>query len=390
LLEEYASGRDAATWNQKMSEALSGMPVKVVQSTSDEGKGLIKHVKEGLGAHHSPDLFHVQQELSKATSVSLSARLRRSQEAWENAVRQTEKEVTAKVAAESPKENGNVIEKTPDFDERIREAKVKEQIAFETMDMAREQKETASAAIREISQAYHPIDLENGQFQNSETVLKKLTNLFLKIESVAFAASLSANCLKRIEKAKRVLPQMIATIVFFHQIVRVKIEALSLSPELEALVYQHWIPGIYIQRVASQAKTAEQRDILQEKADALLEPIKKRCGPLNSIDPEESATIEAVVKECASLFQRSSSCVEGRNGQLSLRHHSLHQIRPKKLRALTVVHNFFITRADGSNAAQRFFGQQTSDLFTYLLQELDVPRRPAKRRSGRTVSACFR
>jgi hypothetical protein len=32
--------------------------------------------------------------------------------------------------------------------------------------------------------------------------------------------------------------------------------------------------------------------------------------------------------------------VEGRNGQLALRHHSLHRLREQKLAALTTVHNY--------------------------------------------------
>jgi hypothetical protein len=386
LLEEYAAGRDATTWNEKMETALSGMRVEVIQSTSDEGKGIVSHVKEGLGAHHSPDLFHVQHELNKATSVSLSAQLRRSQETYESAAKQTEKEMKVKAAYESRKEmaasHGNLAE----LEDRIKTAKLQEDLAFEATIAARERKETVSAAIRKISQVYHPIDLESGRFQDAETVCHKLTELFRIIEKTAVESSLSINCLKRIEKAKRVLPQMIATIVFVHQLLRAKIDALSLAPELEAIVYQHWLPGVYIERVAAQSKTADQREILREMATDLLEPVNERFGPLKSIAQEDWAIIESVVKECAMLFQRSSSCVEGRNGQLSLRHHSWHQIRPKKLRALTVVHNFFITRSDGSTAAQRFFGQQAGDLFAYLLQELDVPRRPARRRSRRVAT----
>jgi len=33
-----------------MHGALKNLPVKVIQSTSDEGKGILNHVKNGLGA----------------------------------------------------------------------------------------------------------------------------------------------------------------------------------------------------------------------------------------------------------------------------------------------------------------------------------------------------
>ena len=73
LLEVYCQGRDATSWTTQLTTALEGLPVEVVQVTSDEAKGLLAHAREGLGAHHSPDLFHVQHEVSKATSLSLRA-----------------------------------------------------------------------------------------------------------------------------------------------------------------------------------------------------------------------------------------------------------------------------------------------------------------------------
>ena len=83
---------------------------------------------------------------------------------------------------------------------------------------------------------------------------------------------------------------------------------------------------------------------------------------------------------CAEIFQRSSSCVEGRNGQLSLKNHSFHNISKRKLKALTIVHNYFIKRPNGSTAAERFFEEKPIALFDYLLKNLDFPALPAARR----------
>ena len=59
LRECYAEDRSAATWTHALAEALAGLRVEVVQGTSDEAKGLLRHVERDLGAHHSPDIFHV-------------------------------------------------------------------------------------------------------------------------------------------------------------------------------------------------------------------------------------------------------------------------------------------------------------------------------------------
>ncbi|HYT87434.1 MAG TPA: hypothetical protein VEL76_01835 [Gemmataceae bacterium] len=65
VLETYQPQRDAATWNAAVQAALQGLPVTVVQVTSDLAKGLQAHAKDGLGVHHSPDLMHVQADLHK-------------------------------------------------------------------------------------------------------------------------------------------------------------------------------------------------------------------------------------------------------------------------------------------------------------------------------------
>jgi len=64
--------------------------------------------------------------------------------------------------------------------------------------------------------------------------------------------------------------------------------------------------------------------------------------------------------------------------QLLLHHHGCQALIPGKLKALTVIHNYFIERADGSTAAERFFGQKPANLFAWLLERFPEPPRPAK------------
>jgi len=66
----------------------------------------------------------------------------------------------------------------------------------------------------------------------------------------------------------------------------------------------------------------------------------------------------------AAVFQRSSSNVEGRNGYLSLRNHQLRGLDlPRKRECFITMHNFFLTRPDGTTAAERFFGQKPRSMF---------------------------
>ena len=72
--------------------------------------------------------------------------------------------------------------------------------------------------------------------------------------------------------------------------------------------------------------------------------------------------------------------MEGRNGQLSLRHHGLHRLTPRKLGALKVIHNYLVERPDGTTAAERFFGTRPQPLFAWLLARLPLPARPHRSR----------
>src|SRR3989442_15126210 len=76
LLEQAAQARDQETWHALMEQALAGLNCHVIQSTSDEAPALLAYVAHHLGAHHSPDLFHVQHALVKAVSGSLATKQR--------------------------------------------------------------------------------------------------------------------------------------------------------------------------------------------------------------------------------------------------------------------------------------------------------------------------
>jgi DhnA family fructose-bisphosphate aldolase class Ia len=69
LREQYAADRTAATWTQALRAGLDGLNVTVIQGTSDEATALRRQIETDFAAHHSPDLFHAQQEVSKGTSL---------------------------------------------------------------------------------------------------------------------------------------------------------------------------------------------------------------------------------------------------------------------------------------------------------------------------------
>ncbi|MDQ6956903.1 MAG: DUF6399 domain-containing protein [Mariprofundaceae bacterium] len=89
-----------------------------------------------------------------------------------------------------------------------------------------------------------------------------------------------------------------------------------------------------------------------------------------------------LAENMARQFQRSSSAVERRNGCLSQMYHNGRGLNEKRLKALTVIHNYDIKRVDGTTATMRLFDTEFPDLFSWLLDEmgeLPLPRNSSKR-----------
>jgi hypothetical protein len=379
LVEKYAEHRDAETWNEAIKQATKGLAVEVIQSCSDEATGILRHVREELGAHHSPDLFHPQQELHKATSLALESQVSEaSQEVEQTENRVLEAEEDYQNYRQSPLRRGF----PPDFPKRIARAKQDEQEARLGLEAAHGRRDGMREAIRGLSEDYHPYDLSSGCKLEAGEVEKRIEARFAEIDRVVEESQLSESSRKRIEKARRLIGSFVATIVFFHLSVEMWVRELKLSSEIEKVVLKELIPALYLQRAAKKQPLAEGRDKVTAVYQPMLERIRGPASELSKLPAEERAKVERVAEQAADLFQRSSSCVEGRNGQLSLRHHSLHRLGNGKLVALTVVHNYYLTRSDGTTAAERFFGAKPRDLFGWLVDNLEVPARPAAKRSN--------
>ena len=109
ILEQLAQARDQTTWNDLMAPALAVLNCEVIQSTSDEGSGILAYVEHHLGAHHSPDLFHVQHELVKAVSGPLATKQRAAIKAATEAQQRLKKgQVPPRDSVDEPQSQGLV------------------------------------------------------------------------------------------------------------------------------------------------------------------------------------------------------------------------------------------------------------------------------------------
>ena len=375
VLEHTAPARDQDTWHELMAPALAGLNCKVIQATSDEAPGLLAYVAHHLGAHHSPDLFHVQHELNKAVSAPMATKQRAAEKALAKA-EETLKRVHEHLhnANEEPQPRGPG--RLPKVAARLEQVEQDVDTARHEHQRLAAQRAQVTQSMRAIGRAYHFVDLERGVRRNGKLIAGDLQQHIDTIRTIAQHEGLSESCLERIAKAERVVPKMHATIEFVSGYVRQQVRQLDLAPPASYAMHAHLIPSYYLERVAS-TRTVTQGESLRALAERLRAPLFEPGGALSGLSLMQQDHLQHKAKRLAEVFQRSSSNVEGRNGYLSLRNHQLRGLdHPRKRACLTAIHNFFLTRADGTTAAERFFGQKPRSMFAAILASVEIPPAP--------------
>lgn len=378
VVERYAEHRDAAHWNQAIAGGLQGLKVKVVQVTSDEALGIVSHAEQGLGVHRGPDLFHGQHEISKGTCAALEAKKREAEAAFDQASQQWQQVLAHQQEYQAHPGPG----RPPDFAAHLERAEQAVQQAQQDICSAQAHKEDMHQVVLDLGAVYHPYDLKTGVAQSPAELNTALSALLHKARQVAKEAHLGDKARKHIDKAARLIPKFVATLAFFHTFIAARvtehIQTRALPAAIKPLLHKILIPALYLQEAAKKARTATERHSLEQGALQLLGALG--ATPLwQALEPAAKQGLRHLARQCAQVFQRSSSCVEGRNGQLALGHHHLHRISDRKLRVLTILHNYFIRRPDGTTAAERFFGAPPADLFQTLCDRMPLPARPRKR-----------
>ncbi len=375
IVEQLAQARDQTTWNTLMEPALAPLNCRVIQSTSDEAPGLLAYVEHYLEAHHSPDLFHVQHELVKAVSGPMATKERAAHKAVTEAKEQLERLQSApQNAGDEPEERR--LGRPPKAPVSLEQAEQALEAARREHERLAQQREQVKASIRGIGHDDHFVDLERGVRRNGQLIASDIQEHIEQMRTVAQQEGLSQSCLERIEKAERVVPKMQATIEFVSRYVGQQVKQLDVTPPVSFAMHAKLIPSSYLDRVA-ETRTVSDGEPLRELAERLRAPLFEPGGVLSVLSPETQNHLHDEAQRLATVFQRSSSNVEGRNGYLSLRSHQLRGLDlPRKRECFTAMHNFFLTRPDGTTAAERFFGQKPRSMFAAILASVELAPAP--------------
>jgi hypothetical protein len=376
LVERYTPRRDAATWTATIEEALRGLPVEVVLLCSDRARGLSCCARDGLAVLHSPDLFHGQRDLLRPVLLPLTRPLREAHNDLRDAREQTQRLDEARQQWEAASRCGRRV----DYFGRMIDSVVEEIKAQQRLEQAQEQFEAALTPVRGLAEDYHPFDRHTGQPVTAEQAQQRLTARIEQLRQAAEQADLPQQGSAAVQQAQPLLVAWVAVLAWFWTEVSERIAELQLDEEGERLLRERLLAGYYWQQAAGRARAPQERQRLREMAKRLQEEAWAEGGALARLGECESKEVERVAWQCVGLFARSSSCVEGRNGRLSLHHHGQGRLSAARLKALGVVHNYLSRREDGTTAAERFFGSKPRDLFAWLLERLpDLPRPAPKR-----------
>jgi hypothetical protein len=375
LVEQSAQARDHTPWHALMAPALAPLKCRGIQSTSDEAPGLLAYVEPSLEAHHSPDLFHVQHELVKAVSGPMATKERAAPKAVTAAQEQLERLQTHSI---SPDDEPKKREpgRPPKAPVRLEQAEQALEAACREHARLAEQRAQVKASLRGIGHAYHFVDLERGVRRNGRLIASDIQEHIAQIRTVAQHEGLSPSCVERIAKAERVVPKMQATIAFVSRYVTQQVKQLEVTPPVSFAMHAKLIPSYYLDRVA-ETRPVEGGEPLRAIAERLRTPLFEPGSVFSALSPEAQHQLCNEAKRLATVLQRSSSNGEGRNGYLSLRSHQLRGLDlPRKRECFTTMHNFFLTRPDGTTAAERFFGQKPRSMFAAILASVELAPAP--------------
>jgi hypothetical protein len=358
-----------------MAPALQQLNCQVMQSTSDEAPGLLASVEHPLGVHHSPALFHVQHERSTAVCAPLATTERVAGKALTEAKEQlAQVHAHLESAGDQPEKRGPG--RPPKAPMSLAHAPLARETASREYERLSQQRQQVKQRRHAIGQAYHCVALERGVRRNGPRIAADIYTQIETLRTVAQHEHLSQSSRDRLDTAERVVPKMQATIAFVSRYVGQQVKQLDLTQPASFAMHAKRIPSYYLDRVAH-TQSVSDGEPLRELASRLRTPLCEPGGALSQLSPELQRAPHQQARELAEIFQRSSANVEGRNGYLSLRNPQLRGLDlPRKRTCLTTIHNFFLTRSDGTTAAERFFGQKPRSMFVAILNSVHLPPAP--------------
>ncbi len=380
LNESFAENRTSETWQMTLEQATEKMSqFKIGVMASDCAKGLISFASS-LGIFHTPDLFHVQHDICKGLSLPVSRSLKAAEEQLLECREQFEntKQQAQSSAEVETKGRGRPVS----WEARLKVSEEALDVARKEYNQALSRKKDFSDALSAISNAMSPVDFETGLRRGATLVEADLKGAFKDIFHLAEELEVSDSGIAKLLKAQRQIEGLVGSISSFTNLTGELAGQFNLNREESYAWHNYLISAFYLERVSQNKSSVERK-----KAQSLAKELKEKgLQAFQDRTKEFVSSVLAAAENASGLFQRASSCVEGRNGYLSLIHHGLRGLSQERLEALTVLANYHHTREDGTTAAERFFKKPHRNLLEHLFDVLPgLPKNGGVRKNQKTA-----
>lgn len=350
FIEEASEDRCYDTWKDKVQSIIDKYGIKIKYLVSDRAKALIKLAEKGIGCLSIPDLFHASHEVVRVFGLSLNRKMTAIQKEFAKA--------TATLAL--LKELGKDI--------------TQQEMIVTDLETKRTEIEVGLSnyhnILHTLSKIVHPFDISDSNRQSSTLVQLLLNKLVKEIRELQKSHGIS-DSQKRIEKFCKQIEGIASIIDAWWLWAEESLDSDKITEEIKEWLLTCLLPEIYWRRQAERTKNPDLKECYLyafEKAQFELEQ-----HPLTSSLIHQKEWL-SWAEWMVSNFQRTSSAVEGRNGCLSQIHHNGRGLTKKRLKALNIIHNYYLKRFDGSTAAERLFGRKFADPFEWLVEHMgDLP-----------------
>jgi len=362
LLEEVSDDRCFDTWYEKTTPRLESLGLEVNHVISDRARALIKMAVTGFKCESGADVFHAQQDVSRWLGARLGKQISQAEKELDLACKQ-EKKVAKKIGG---------------F--KLFNYKFKRIHSEVTLKKAQQTQADYYDNLQGISEDLHPFSLHDNRINDADKIEGQLEKRAQYFEIIAESTGIkdSKNVMKKFRKQFQPLA---ISVTFWWLLVWESLQDLEADKDTAQWLTSYLLPVVYWHYKMEQTKNPKTKKKYRKAWEESSSTIKDHpfTRTLLISEPERWLTW---AENMARQFHRSSSAVEGRNGCLSQMYHNGRGLSQKRLKALTVIHNYGIKRDDGTTAAMRLFDTEFPDLFSWLLGEmgeLPLPRKGISR-----------
>ena len=348
--EEESENKSYETWLDLTKHAANKFNLKFKYFVSDRAKQLIKLATQGFKTSSIPDLFHAGNELVKLFGLKLN-RMKKGIQG-----KLLKNLIILGILNELGQDHPEIIWCQTQIIMNLEAQQINIDNGLSKY----------KDILYQVSILLHPFDIKNSSPVTSAMIEGLLLIITQKGEELKeeFNISSKKDHLKKFGKQVSGMASLIDTWWIW---INEYFQDADVDEELKNWTVQYLLPFLYWQKQATRTKTPDLKEAYQYAADQAQEELD---GNPHSHEYLKKNDIVSWAKWMISNFQRTSSAVEGRNGWLSQMNHNGRGVSLRRLKAQTVLHNYYLKREDGTTAAERLFHQKFPDPLEWVIERM--------------------